>query len=432
MNCVIIVGSQWGDEGKGKIVDLLTEYADGVIRYQGGNNAGHTVMFEDKTFVLHLIPSGILREKLSILGNGVVIDPAALLEEIKQLHEMNVSIRDNLRISNNAHLVMPYHLLFDQLRESRKGKQKIGTTGRGIGPTYEDKVARSGIRLGDLRNSDQMKDRLTKIIEEKNSQLQHYFRAEQKCLNLGHIFDELQNHFQELEPYLCDSAQLVNDQLDAGKNLIFEGAQGTFLDVDHGTYPYVTSSNTLAGGVCTGAGIGPTKVSHVLGITKAYTTRVGSGPFPTELDDDTGEFLRSEGGEFGATTGRPRRCGWFDAVLVRQAVRLNGISSLALTKLDVLDKFEEIRIAVAYQLADGTTTKNFPTLQLDKVTPIYKTMPGWKRSSRGIQQVEELPKELIAYIKLLEDLVSASVSIISTGPRREETILLPSAPLIST
>ena len=432
MNCVIIVGSQWGDEGKGKIVDLLTEYADGVIRYQGGNNAGHTVMFEDKTFVLHLIPSGILREKLSILGNGVVIDPAALLEEIKQLHEMNVSIRDNLRISNNAHLVMPYHLLFDQLRESRKGKQKIGTTGRGIGPTYEDKVARSGIRLGDLRNSDQMKDRLTKIIEEKNSQLQHYFRAEQKCLNLRHIFDELQNHFQELEPYLCDSAQLINDQLDEGKSLIFEGAQGTFLDVDHGTYPYVTSSNTLAGGVCTGEGIGPTKVSHVLGITKAYTTRVGSGPFPTELDDDTGEFLRSEGGEFGATTGRPRRCGWFDAVLVRQAVRLNGISSLALTKLDVLDKFEEIRIAVAYQLADGTTTKNFPTLQLDKVTPIYKTMPGWKRSSRGIQQVDELPKELIAYIKLLEDLVSASVSIISTGPRREETILLPSAPLIST
>jgi adenylosuccinate synthase len=430
MACVIIVGTQWGDEGKGKIVDLLTEHADGVVRYQGGNNAGHTVMFEDKTFVLHLIPSGILRGKVSVLGNGVVIDPASLLKEIQELEALEIPVEENLRISSKANVVMPYHLLFDRLREAHKGEQKIGTTGRGIGPTYEDKVGRSGIRLGDLADDTYLRQRLESIIPEKNSQIQYFFEAGNEYFEVEQVLEELKRHYEALKPYLCDTSHMLNDLLDQEQKLICEGAQGTFLDVDHGTYPFVTSSNTIAGSACAGSGIGPTRITDVLGITKAYTTRVGSGPFPTELEDEMGVFLQREGGEFGATTGRPRRCGWFDAVLVRQAVRLNGITSLALTKLDVLDQLDEIKIATAYRLADGSESTVFPSAQLEQVEPIYETHPGWKTSTKGISKQADLPENLLKYLQRLEALVGAPISIISTGPRREETVVLPSAPLV--
>jgi adenylosuccinate synthase len=424
MTCVVVVGSQWGDEGKGKIVDLLTEKADAVVRYQGGNNAGHTVMFGDQTFVLHLIPSGILRETLSVLGNGVVIDLPGLIQEIEELRRLDINVDTPLKISDRAHLVMPWHRTFDQLREARKGKAKIGTTGRGIGPTYEDKVGRSGIRVGDLRDPQFFRGRLEEIIPEKNHLLEHYFQSELPPFHLEQVLEEYLTHFAKIEPFVVNSALLVNDLADAGKNLLFEGAQGTFLDVDHGTYPFVTSSNTVAGGVCAGSGIGPTKVSEVLGIVKAYTTRVGSGPFPTELLDDTGEFLRQEGHEFGATTGRPRRCGWFDAVLVRQAVRLNGITSLAMMKLDVLDKLETLRIATGYRLPDGSVVSDFPSTSLEFVEPVYEEVPGWKCPTVGITKVEQMPAAMRAYLERISELVRAPVSIVSTGPRREETLVL--------
>ncbi len=424
MTCVVVVGSQWGDEGKGKIVDLLTEQADAVVRYQGGNNAGHTVMFEDQTFVLHLIPSGILRHTLSILGNGVVIDLPGLIKEIEGLRQIDLDVEAHLRISDRAHLVMPWHRTFDQLREARKGDAKIGTTGRGIGPTYEDKVGRSGIRVGDLRNPDYFRARLEEVIPEKNHLLQHYFQSDLPPFEVEQTFTEYSTLFAQIEPMVVNAPLLVNDLADAGKNLLFEGAQGTFLDVDHGTYPFVTSSNTVAGGVCSGSGIGPTKVNEVVGIVKAYTTRVGSGPFPTELLDETGEFLRKEGHEFGATTGRPRRCGWFDAVLVRQAVRLNGITSLAMMKLDVLDKFETLKIAVGYRLADGTVVNEFPSSPLELVEPVYEELPGWNCPTVGATDLSQLPDAMKAYLDRISELVGAPASIVSTGPRREETLIL--------
>ena len=423
MACLIIVGTQWGDEGKGKIVDLLTERADAVVRYQGGNNAGHTVMFGEQTFILHLLPSGILRKTTSILGNGVVIDLAEMIKEIDELAQMDISVEDHLHISDRAQLVMPWHKTFDRLGEEKKGKNKIGTTGRGIGPAYEDKVRRSGIRVGDLLEPELFKARLEEIVEEKNKLLELYYKSDERSFSAEEIFLEFTAYLKILKPYIRDTPLLVNQMIEQGKNILFEGAQGTFLDVDHGTYPFVTSSNTLAGGACAGTGIGPTRINEVLGIVKAYTTRVGSGPFPTELLDSDGELLQSEGNEFGATTGRPRRCGWFDALLVRQAVRLNGISSMAVMKLDVLDKFDTLKIAVSYRLSNGEHTENLPR-SLENVTPVLEEMPGWKCNSAGITEYDQLPRKMLAYLERISELVGAKVSIISTGPKREETIVL--------
>ena len=423
MACLIIVGTQWGDEGKGKIVDLLTERADAVVRYQGGNNAGHTVMFGEQTFILHLLPSGILRKTTSILGNGVVIDLAEMIKEIDELAQMDIVVEDHLHISDRAQLVMPWHKTFDRLGEEQKGKNKIGTTGRGIGPAYEDKVRRSGMRVGDLLEPELFKARLEEIVEEKNKLLELYYKSDEPSFSAEEIFLEFTAYLKILKPYIRDTPLLVNQMIEQGKNILFEGAQGTFLDVDHGTYPFVTSSNTLAGGACAGTGIGPTRINEVLGIVKAYTTRVGSGPFPTELLDNDGELLQSEGNEFGATTGRPRRCGWFDALLVRQAVRLNGISSMAVMKLDVLDKFDTLKIAVSYRLSNGEHTENLPR-SLENVTPVLEEMPGWKCNSAGITKYDQLPREMLAYLERISELVGAKVSIISTGPKREETIVL--------
>ena len=423
MACLIIVGTQWGDEGKGKIVDLLTERADAVVRYQGGNNAGHTVMFGEQTFILHLLPSGILRKTTSILGNGVVIDLAEMIKEIDELAQMDISVEDHLHISDRAQLVMPWHKTFDRLGEEQKGKNKIGTTGRGIGPAYEDKVRRSGMRVGDLLEPELFKTRLEEIVEEKNKLLELYYKSDERSFSAEEIFLEFTAYLKILKPYIRDTPLLVNQMIEQGKNILFEGAQGTFLDVDHGTYPFVTSSNTLAGGACAGTGIGPTRINEVLGIVKAYTTRVGSGPFPTELLDNDGKLLQSEGNEFGATTGRPRRCGWFDALLVRQAVRLNGISSMAVMKLDVLDKFDTLKIAVSYRLSNGEHTENLPR-SLENVTPVLEEMPGWKCNSAGITEYDQLPRKMLAYLERISELVGAKVSIISTGPKREETIVL--------
>ena len=423
MACLIIVGTQWGDEGKGKIVDLLTERADAVVRYQGGNNAGHTVMFGEQTFILHLLPSGILRKTTSILGNGVVIDLAEMIKEIDELAQMDISVEDHLHISDRAQLVMPWHKTFDRLGEEQKGKNKIGTTGRGIGPAYEDKVRRSGMRVGDLLEPELFKARLEEIVEEKNKLLELYYKSDEPSFSAEEIFLEFTAYLKILKPYIRDTPLLVNQMIEQGKNILFEGAQGTFLDVDHGTYPFVTSSNTLAGGACAGTGIGPTRINEVLGIVKAYTTRVGSGPFPTELLDNDGDLLQSEGNEFGATTGRPRRCGWFDALLVRQAVRLNGITSMAVMKLDVLDKFDTLKIAVSYRLSNGEHTENLPR-SLENVTPVLEEMPGWKCNSAGITEYDQLPREMLAYLERISELVGAKVSIISTGPKREETIVL--------
>ena len=423
MACVIIVGTQWGDEGKGKIVDLLTERADAVVRFQGGNNAGHTVMFGEKTFILHLLPSGILRKTTSILGNGVVIDLAEMIKEIDELAKMDIAVEDHLHISDRAQLVMPWHKTFDRLGEEQKGKNKIGTTGRGIGPAYEDKVRRSGMRVGDLLEPELFKVRLEEIVEEKNKLLELYYNSDEPSFSVEEIFSEFTAYLKILKPYIRDTPLLVNQLIEEGKNILFEGAQGTFLDVDHGTYPFVTSSNTLAGGACAGTGIGPTRINEVLGIVKAYTTRVGSGPFPTELLDNDGELLQSEGHEFGATTGRPRRCGWFDALLVRQAVRLNGITSMAVMKLDVLDKFDTLKIAVSYRLSNGEHTENLPR-SLENVTPVLEEMPGWKCNSAGMTEYDQLPWNMLAYLERISELVGAKVSIISTGPKREETIVL--------
>ena len=421
MACVIIVGTQWGDEGKGKIVDLLTERADAVVRYQGGNNAGHTVMFGNKTFVTHLIPSGILSKTTSILGNGVVIDLAELIKEIEELEQLGITVDNHLHISDRAQLVMPWHKTFDRLGEEQKGKNKIGTTGRGIGPAYKDKIGRSGIRVGDLLDLEHFRSRLEELVVENNILLKDFYKSSEKPFSIENIFGEFSIFLKKLKPYICDSTLLINKLIEQDKNILFEGAQGTFLDVDHGTYPFVTSSNTLAGGACAGAGIGPTRITDVLGIVKAYTTRVGSGPFPTELFDEDGDLLRSEGQEFGATTGRPRRCGWFDALLVRQAVRLNGVTGMAIMKLDVLDKFETLKIAVGYRLSDGELSENLPR-SLENITPVYEEMPGWNCKTAGITDYKKLPSEMLAYLKRLSELVGAEVSIISTGPKREESI----------
>ncbi|WP_201598659.1 adenylosuccinate synthase [Psychrobacter vallis] len=419
---VVVLGSQWGDEGKGKIVDLLTEKASAVARFQGGHNAGHTLVVDGKTTVLHLIPSGILREGVTcFIGNGVVLAPDALLKEMKELEDNNVPVRERLRISPNCPLIMPYHVALDQAREAKRGTGKIGTTGRGIGPAYEDKVARRAIKLADLFRND-LEEKLRNLIEYHNFQLTQYYKVD--AIDFDETLRLCKEWKEEIKGMVTDVTEDLNQLRLAGKNLMFEGAQGTLLDIDHGTYPFVTSSSVTAGGVSTGTGIGPLYLDYVLGITKAYTTRVGSGPFPTELFDDVGAHLAKVGHEFGATTGRARRCGWFDAEALRRAVVLNSLSGICLTKLDVLDGLEELLIGVGYNLPETECAGAHDAEFYESVTPKYETLQGWSESTVGVTNYDDLPENAKIYIKRIEDLIGCPVDIISTGPDREETIVL--------
>lgn len=420
MSVTVIVGSQWGDEGKGKIVDILSERFDIVVRYQGGANAGHTVEIGDKKFILHLIPSGILRENvMCVIGNGVVIDPKALLEEIALLEGMGISIKGRLLISHNAHLIMPYHKLLDSLSES--GSSKIGTTGRGIGPCYIDKYARKGIKIVDLLDKKVLEEKIKLNLEEKNNFLKKVYNQQE--LDVEKIIKEYLEFDKAIDQYITDSALYLNSSLEDGKSILLEGAQGALLDVDFGTYPFVTSSNPTSGGACTGSGIPPTKITAVLGIVKAYTTRVGLGPFPTELLDKDGEDLRKVGAEFGATTGRPRRCGWYDAFLVNYSRMINGIQRAAITKLDVLSNFNEIKVCVAYEI-NGKRLKSFPTNenQMMQVQPVYETLPGWKSEISHLTSFEQLPLQAKEYLQFISQQSGYEISMISVGPNRNQTI----------
>lgn len=424
MSAIVIVGTQWGDEGKGKIVDFLTEKADIVARYQGGNNAGHTVVIKDEKYVLHLIPSGILHKgKKCIIGNGVVIDPLALITEIDTLREKGIKVDKNLLISKNAHLIMPYHIAIEKANENRRADKKIGTTGKGIGPSYTDKIARHGIRVVDLLYPNIFKEKLEANLSLVNFLLKDFYKTE--TLDSESIYKEYIKYAKKVENYISDTDLVVNKAIDAGKNVLFEGAQGTLLDIDHGTYPFVTSSNTIAGGACIGVGIGPTKINKVLGITKAYTTRVGEGPFPTELKDELGNYIRQKGGEFGATTGRPRRCGWLDILTLKHSIRVNGISGIALTKLDILDGIEKLKICVAYKYK-GKEYEEFPkeAFILNNCEPVYIELPGWRESTIGIKSYEKLPSNAKKYIKKIEKLLGINIEIISTGQKRDDIIVL--------
>lgn len=422
---IIIVGTQWGDEGKGKIVDFLAEQADTIIRFQGGNNAGHTVVVKDETFILHLIPSGILRSnKKCIIGNGVVIDIEDLLDEIEFL-KSNGYLQDSSRllISDRAHLVLPYHKRIDIARENLKRGKKIGTTGRGIGPTYEDKAARVGIRLVDLLDEESFREKLEFNLAEKNFYLVNYLKEE--GFEFEEIYDKYIDLGRKIEEYVNDTSLIINEEIENGKNLLFEGAQGSLLDVDYGTYPFVTSSNTVAAEACLGSGIGPTKIDKVLGICKAYTTRVGEGPFPAELNNKMGEILRKQGNEYGATTGRPRRCGWFDAAVVKHSIRINGIDSLAITKVDVLNGIEKLRICTGYRYNGGVFAYIPSSLsRLEACEPIYEEMDGWSSEVSKIRESNNLSDNAKRYIERIEKLVDVEVTIISIGKERDETIVL--------
>jgi adenylosuccinate synthase len=421
---VVVLGTQWGDEGKGKIVDLLTDRADAVVRFQGGHNAGHTLVIDGHKTVLHLIPSGILREQVQcFIGNGVVLSPEALLKEMGELEAKGVPVRERLKISAACPLILPYHVALDQAREAKRGFEKIGTTGRGIGPAYEDKVARRGLRLGDLQDEHRFARKLKEVMEYHNFALKHYYQVEP--LDYATVLADTLAVAPELLAMMADVTSELHERRRQGARIMFEGAQGSLLDIDHGTYPFVTSSNTTAGGTATGSGFGPLYLDYVLGITKAYTTRVGSGPFPTELFDDTGKHLAARGHEFGATTGRARRCGWFDAVALRTAVNINSVSGICLTKLDVLDGLETIRICVAYTCKSGKPVPNpIDAEDYANLVPVYEEVPGWSESTLGIKTLEELPAAARAYIGKLEELVGAPIDIISTGPDRMETIVL--------
>ncbi len=421
---VVVIGTQWGDEGKGKVVDLLTERVAAVVRFQGGHNAGHTLVIDGVKTILHLIPSGILRPDVRcFIGNGVVLEPESLLAEVKGLEERGVPVRERLRISPACPLILPYHVKLDQVRETARGEQKIGTTGRGIGPAYEDKAARRGVRLGDLFYWQGFAAKLAEVMEYHNFMLTRYYHTDP--VDFGETLERCQQVAEQIEPMVADIVALLHELREAGENLLFEGAQGALLDVDLGTYPFVTSSNTTAGGTAVGSGFGPRYLDYVLGITKAYSTRVGSGPFPTELFDDVGARLAERGHEFGSTTGRPRRCGWFDAVALRQAVQINSISGLCITKLDVLDGLETLRICVDYQTGAGQKgTARFASEYYADIKPVYEELPGWRTSTLGIRNFDDLPDQAKAYLKRIEESVGISIDIISTGPDRAETIIL--------
>ncbi len=422
MPSVVLIGAQWGDEGKGKVTDFLAEKAAIVVRYQGGNNAGHTVVVNEDEFKLHLIPSGILYpDKTCIIGNGVVIDPAVLIRELEYLASRGINT-DNLRISERAHLIMPYHKKLDELIEESKGDTKIGTTRRGIGPAYMDKAARAGIRFVDLLDRDEFLALLERNLKEKNNLLNKVYND--TGFDKDAIAEEYLGYADRLRKYAADTSIIIHDALKSGKNVLFEGAQGTLLDLDHGTYPYVTSSHPIAGAACTGAGLGPTEINSVIGVVKAYTTRVGEGPFPTELDNETGAHLREKGCEFGTTTGRPRRCGWFDAVIARYAVRVSGLSSIAMTKLDVLTGMETLKICTGYRRGNDII-RDFPASLkvLAECRPAYEEMPGWKEDITTARKFEELPPEAQNYVNRISELLGAPISIISVGTRRTQTIV---------
>ncbi|MFD1384932.1 adenylosuccinate synthase [Rhodanobacter aciditrophus] len=422
---VVILGTQWGDEGKGKVVDLLTEEVAAVVRFQGGHNAGHTLVIDGKKTVLHLIPSGILREGVQcVIGNGVVLSPAALLKEVEELQEQGIPAVERLKVSPACPLILPYHIAMDQAREIAKGDKKIGTTGRGIGPAYEDKVARRAIRVADILDKDRFAEKLKEVLAYYNFMLESFYKVEPVAFE--DVYEEGLKMAEFLRPMVTDTISLLHDLRKSGANIMFEGAQGSLLDVDHGTYPYVTSSNTTAGGAPAGTGFGPLYLDYVLGITKAYTTRVGSGPFPTELSCENGQRLGERGHEFGATTGRQRRCGWFDAMVLRHAVQINSISGICLTKLDVLDGFETIQVCVGYQDANGNPVSGslVDSEGYDQAIPVYEELPGWSESTVGAPSFEALPANAQAYIKFIEEKIGVPVDIISTGPDRNETIVL--------
>ena len=421
---VVVIGTQWGDEGKGKVVDLLTDRASAVVRFQGGHNAGHTLVIDGKTTVLHLIPSGILRDNVQcLIGNGVVLSPSALLEELEMLDKAGVPARERLKISESCPLILPYHIALDQARERARGSKAIGTTGRGIGPTYEDKVSRRGLRLGELLDPAHFTERLREVMEYHNHALKHYFKTD--TVDYQQVLDEALAQGEQVAPMVTDIPGLLHRMRREGKDIMFEGAQGALLDIDHGTYPYVTSSTTTAGGAASGSGVGPRHIDYVLGIVKAYTTRVGAGPFPTELFDAVGDHLGEKGHEFGATTGRQRRCGWLDTVALRRSLDINSVTGMCITKLDVLDGLETLKIAVAYTL-NGARVDSPPAGAdlIEQCEPEYIEMPGWSESTFGIKRFEDLPEAAKAYLDKIEELCETPIAIVSTGPDRAETIVL--------
>ncbi|SJZ53424.1 Adenylosuccinate synthetase [Pilibacter termitis] len=425
MSSVVVVGTQWGDEGKGKITDFLSENAEVIARYQGGDNAGHTVIIEDKKYKLHLIPSGIFyKEKISVIGNGVVVNPKSLVKELDYLHEEGITT-DNLRISDRAHVILPYHIQLDQLQEDAKGENKIGTTIKGIGPAYMDKAARVGIRIADLLDKEIFAERLERNLKDKNRLFEKMYEC--NSMSFDEIFEEYYAYGQQIKKYVTDTSVILNDALDQGKRVLFEGAQGVMLDIDQGTYPYVTSSNPVAGGVTIGSGVGPSKINKVVGVCKAYTSRVGDGPFPTELFDETGETIRRVGKEYGTTTGRPRRVGWFDSVVMRHSRRVSGITNLSLNSIDVLTGLETLKICVAYDL-DGERIDYYPASleQLKRCKPIYEELPGWSEDITSVKTLAELPANARNYVHRISELVGVRISTFSVGPAREQTNVLES------
>ena len=424
MSNIVIVGTQWGDEGKGKIVDLLSEFADIVVRFQGGANAGHTIVVNGEQFISHLVPSGILQKKTCLIGNGMVVDPEVLLKELDNLKSKGIDVgSDNLKISEKAHIIMPYHKQIDLAREKKKGDKKIGTTGRGIGPCYEDKACRRGIRFVELIDFEGFTEKIRTVMEEKNFYLKNYLSSE--TVDPESIIDQYKGYAERLAPHVVNISVVMNQAIKANKQILFEGAQGTHLDIDHGTYPYVTSSNTISGNACCGAGIGPKEITGVIGIVKAYTTRVGEGPFPTELFDEIGDAIQVKGAEFGATTGRKRRCGWLDSVLLRNSARLNGLTGLAITKLDVLDELESLKICTAYEY-NGEIIHDFPaSIKILKACkPVLETLPGWPEDISDIRKIDDLPQNAKNYLGRIEELTETPINIISVGPGRDQTIIV--------
>lgn len=425
MSSVVVVGTQWGDEGKGKITDFLSENAEVIARYQGGDNAGHTIVIEGTKYKLHLIPSGIFYpEKVSVIGNGVVVNPKSLVKELAYLHDAGITT-DNLRISDRAHVILPYHIKLDQLQEDAKGDNKIGTTIKGIGPAYMDKAARVGIRIADLLDKEIFAERLKINLEQKNREFTKMYEVDP--IEFQDIFEEYYDYGQQIKKYVTDTSVILNDALDAGKRVLFEGAQGVMLDIDQGTYPYVTSSNPVAGGVTIGSGVGPSKITKVVGVCKAYTSRVGDGPFPTELNDEIGHQIREVGHEYGTTTGRPRRVGWFDSVVMRHSRRVSGLTNLSLNSIDVLTGLDEVKICVAYDL-DGERIDYYPASleTLQRCTPIYETLPGWSEDITGVRHLDDLPETAKNYVRRVSELVGVKISTFSVGPGRDQTNVLES------